>query len=45
MVPFFCKYPNVQKVILCIIALALTVSELLAFEMFDLQKVGQDRGV
>ena len=33
------------KVILCIFALALTISDVLTFTNFDLQKVGQDHGV
>ena len=42
--PFDDKYQNLQ-VVPCIFALALTISEILAFQIFDLEKLGQGQGV
>ena len=33
------------KVVRCIVALEITVSEIVTFKVFDLQKVGQAHGV
>ena len=45
MVSFYCQIWKYIKVVRWIFALALTVSEILTFQMFDLLKVGQGHGV
>ena len=39
--PFDCKYLNLQISSFCSSALSLTVVEILTFEIFDLEKLGQ----